>query len=59
MVMSQISKFADFAKTQKSRYIKNETLFFLQMKKNNNIEGYFMVKNTFVEEVPFKVNICL
>ena len=33
MMTSQISKFVDFAKTQKSRYFENETLFFLQIKK--------------------------
>ena len=33
MMTSQISKFVDFTKTQKSRYLKNETLFFLQTKK--------------------------
>ena len=33
MMTSQILKFADFIKTQKSRYLENETLFFLQMKK--------------------------
>ena len=30
---SQISKFVDFTKIQKSRYFENETLFFLQIKK--------------------------
>ena len=33
MVTSQILKSVDFTKTQKSRYIENETLFFLQVKK--------------------------
>ena len=33
MIMSQILKSEDFKKTQKSRYLKNETLFFLQIKK--------------------------
>ena len=36
MMMSQIVKFVDFIKTQKSTYIMNEALFFLQMKKFNN-----------------------
>ena len=35
MMMSQILKFADFTKTQKSRYLENETLFFLQIKRAN------------------------
>ena len=33
MMTSQILKFVDFTKTQKSRYHENETLFFLQIKK--------------------------
>ena len=32
MMMSQILKSVDFTKTQKSRYLENETLFFLQIK---------------------------
>ena len=33
MMTSQILKSAGFKKTQKSRYLENETLFFLQIKK--------------------------
>ena len=33
MMTSQILKSADFKKTQKSRYLEKETLFFLQIKK--------------------------
>ena len=33
MMASQILKFVDFRKTQKSRYLENETLFLLQIKK--------------------------
>ena len=33
MMKSQILKSAGFTKTQKSQYIENETLFFLQIKK--------------------------
>ena len=33
MMMSQILKFVDFTKTQKSTYVENETLFFLRKKK--------------------------
>ena len=33
MMRSQILKFVDFTKTQKSRYLENELLFFLQRKK--------------------------
>ena len=32
MMTSQILKFVDFTKTQKSRYLENEKLFFLQIK---------------------------
>ena len=34
MMTSQILKSAGFAKTQKSRYLENETLFFLQIEKS-------------------------
>ena len=33
MMTSQILKSMDFTKTQKSRYLENETSFFLQIKK--------------------------
>ena len=33
IMTSQISKSVDFTKTQKSRYFKNKTLLFLQIKK--------------------------
>ena len=33
MMTSQILKSVDFTKTQKFRYLENETLFFLQIKK--------------------------
>ena len=33
MMTSQILKSAGFTKTQKPRYLENETLFFLQIKK--------------------------
>ena len=49
MMTAQILKSVDFTKTQKSRYLENET-FFLQMK-NLIIQGYFMAKNTSVVEV--------
>ena len=46
MITSQILKSVDFTKTQKSRYLGNEALFFLQIKKNDelNIKGYLMAK---------------
>ena len=33
MMMSQVLKYVDFKKTQKSRYLKNKTLFLFQIKK--------------------------
>ena len=59
MMTSQILKSADFIKTQKSRYIKNETnihfhsflfIFFISIHEKNSliIKGYFMAKNSFV-----------
>ena len=48
MMTSQILKSVDFTKTQKSRYLENET-FFLQIKKINYIliKGYFYGKKQF------------
>ena len=57
MMTSQILKSASFTKTQKSRYLENETLFFLQIKKYINYTSRaacFMTKNSFVAEVTFK-----
>ena len=55
MMTSQILKSVDLNKIQKSRYLENETMFFLQ-KKNHylRIKSYFMAKNRFVAEVTFK-----
>ena len=52
MVTLQILKFVDFTKTEKSRYLKNET-FFLQMKRfiNYKSRATLWQKNTFVGEV--------
>ena len=33
MLKSQILQFVDFLKTQKSKFLENETLYFLQIKK--------------------------
>ena len=49
-VASQILKYVDFTKTQKSKYLENETLFFLKIKKLRT-KGYFTAKNSFVAEV--------
>ena len=57
MMTSQILKSVDFTTTQKSRYLENETMFFLQIKKINYIiKGYYMAKNSFVGEVTFKMD---
>ena len=56
MMTSLILKFEDFTKTRKSRYLHNETLFFLQIKKIHSLHfnGYFIAKNSFVAEVTWK-----
>ena len=52
MVTSQILKSMNFTKTEKSRYLENETLFFLPIKNQQlHIMGYFIAKNSFVTEV--------
>ena len=59
MMKSQILKSVDFAKTQKSRYLENKTLLFLQIKKfiNYTSRATLLQKNSFVAEVTFK-NFC-
>ena len=56
MMTSQISKSVDFTKTQKSRYLENETLFFLQIKRiiNYTSRATLLHKNSFVAEETFK-----
>ena len=51
MMTSQILESVGFAKTQKSGYLKNETLFFLKIKKFINYTS--SAKNSFVAEVNF------
>ena len=55
IMTSQFLKFVDFTKIQKSRYLENETLFFLQIKKfiNYTSRTTLWQKNTFVAEVTF------
>ena len=55
MMMSQILECVDFIKTQKSRYLENETLYFSSNIKNHelHIKGYFIAKNSFVAEVKY------
>ena len=61
MMTSQILKSMDFAKTQKSRYLENEILFFRQIKKfiNYTLRATFFATNSFVAEVNFKGEECL
>ena len=56
VVTSQILKSVDFTKTQNTKYLENETLFFIQIKKIReiHIKGYFMAKNSFAADVTFK-----
>ena len=55
MMTSQILKSVDFTKTQKSRYLENEALFFLQIKKFINCTSRATsLQNGFVVEVTFK-----
>ena len=66
MMTSQILKSAGFTKTQKSRYLENETLFFLQIKKFINYTSRVTLLqkiNNFVEKSMYcsywKVNFSL
>ena len=56
MMTPQILKSVDFTKTQKSKNLENKT-FLLQIKKIHkfDMKGYFIGKNSFVQEVTFKV----
>ena len=56
MMTSQILKSVDFTKTQKSRYLENETLFLFQIKKfiNCALSATLWQKNSFLAEVTFK-----
>ena len=55
MMTSQILKFVDFTKTQKSRYLQNETLFLLQIKKSLTAHQWVIYgKKSFAAEVTFK-----
>ena len=55
MMMSQILKSVDFTETEKSRYLENETLYFLQL--FLHINGYIIAKNSFVFGVTLKTEI--
>ena len=57
MMTSQILQSVDFIKTQKSRYLDNETLFLLQIKQFINciLRATLWQKNSFVAEIIFNV----
>ena len=50
LMTSEILKYVDFMKTEKSRYFENETLFFLQTKKLIN----YMSKATLPQKTVFQ-----
>ena len=58
MMMSQILKFVDFTKTQKSKYLENKTIFFLQIKNSLiTYQGLLYGKKTFAVELTFKTKV--
>ena len=61
MMTSHTLKSVHFTKTQKSRYLENERLFFLQIKKfmNYTSKAPLLQKNSFVAEVNFKELVVL
>ena len=54
MMTSQILQFVDFTKTQKSKYLQNEIVFFQIKKSLITHQRILYGKNTFVVEVTFK-----
>ena len=62
MMMSQISKSVDFTRAQKSRYLMEKIIFFLQIKKfiNYTSRVNLLQKNSFLAEVIiFKLGIII
>ena len=58
MMTSQILESAGFTKTQKSKYLKNGTLFFLLMKKIIYYTSRAtLLQKSFVAEVTFKLSV--
>ena len=57
VTFTHILKSVDFTKTQKARYLQNETLFLSQIKKLHQlgIKGQFMAKNCVVPEVTYNI----
>ena len=57
MVSSQVFKSVNFTKLQKSTYLENKTLFFLQIKKLISYTSRATLwQNSFVAEATFKTN---
>ena len=56
---SQVLQFVDFTKTQKSKYLKKEALFFLQIKKiiDYTSRATLWQKNNVAVELTFKMEI--
>ena len=59
LITSQILKSLDFTKTQKSRYLENETLLFLQIKKIIYYTSRAILSQTrvFFAELTFKTPV--
>ena len=59
VMTSQILKSVDFTKTQRCRYLENETLFFLQIKNliNYTLRATLLQKNSFASEITFNIDI--
>ena len=55
MVTSQILGSVDFTKAQKSRYLVNETLFFLKKNALITYQELLYCKNSFAVEVTFDI----
>ena len=55
MMMSQILKSMNFTEAQKSRYLENETLLFIQIKKKIISYTSRDGKNSFVAKATFKI----
>ena len=58
MMASQVLKIVDFTRTQKSRYLENETLLsFKYINSLITIKGYLIAKKSFVAKGTFKSRI--
>ena len=55
MMTSQISKSMSFTEAQKSRYLENETLLFIQIKKKSLVTHHGMAKTVSQQRQPLKL----